>query len=234
MFRLRIMIVILLVLLVAAGGAFSFRPLPWNVMLLGAASVVLATGVGFVHLRHVWLAILTVLAPLAGLMAAGALGSELTANGLLSVVGFGYVVSALASGAVVRYVLDAADPVEVARQTLMQLVLPTLLVMLAGAVLLATWIYGSLDPSAAAAAVVAMAILLPVFGALLLPFGEAFVTAANRARERREQLLAVTTAVIEPRWAMSVTGIAVVFAVLGWFGAAPLLAHGSLQPQEAA
>ncbi|HJW41755.1 MAG TPA: hypothetical protein VJ476_11075, partial [Rhizomicrobium sp.] len=47
-------------------------------------------------------------------------------------------------------------------------------------------------------------------------------------------LLAVTTAVIEPRWAMSVTGIAVVFAVLGWFGAAPLLAHGSLQPQEAA
>jgi hypothetical protein len=234
LFRLRIVIVILLVLLVAAGGVLAFRPLPLISLALGAASLVVAAATSFVHLRHIGLAILVALAPLAGLVAAGAVGDELTTSGVLSILGLGYVVSALAGGEIVRRVLDKADPIEAARQTLVRLAPPALLVTFAGMVRWAVWLYRTPGPSAVLAAIVVLALLLPVFGASLLPFGEAFVTAANRARERREQLLAVTTAVIEPRWAVSVTGIAIVFAVLSWFGAAPLLTHSSLRLQTAA
>jgi len=233
-FRLRIVVVILLVLLVAAGGILTFRPLPLEILLLGAVSLAIAAAVGFLQLRHVGLALLTALAPLAGLIAAGALGGELTTIGMLSILGLGYVVAALTGSEIVRRVLDRGEPVEAATRTLARLALPVLLVVLAGATLFASLLYRTLGPSAVLATVVVLAALLTVFAGSLLPFGESFVTAANRARERREPFLSVTTAVMEPRWAVSVTGIAIVFAVLGWFGAAPVVAHSIAQLQPAA
>ena len=49
------------------------------------------------------------------------------------------------------------------------------------------------------------------------------MTRTNRAREWRERMLDPVTAITEPRWGMSIGGIAVVFAVLGYFGAHPAL-----------
>jgi hypothetical protein len=55
--------------------------------------------------------------------------------------------------------------------------------------------------------------------ALLLPFGPDFVAHANRVREKRERWLDRLSFVVQPRWGWSIGGIALIFAVLGFFGA---------------
>jgi hypothetical protein len=67
--------------------------------------------------------------------------------------------------------------------------------------------------------------------ASLLPLGESFFVAINRAREKRERWLQIAMRVTESRWGLSLSGAALVLAVLGWFGAAPLLGHSALLDQ---
>jgi hypothetical protein len=62
----------------------------------------------------------------------------------------------------------------------------------------------------------ALAIALPA--ARYFPCDEDFIVRANRLRERRERWLDGLAFVIQPRWGWSVGGIALIFAVLGFFG----------------
>ena len=82
------------------------------------------------------------------------------------------------------------------------------------------------------ASVVSALVLVP-FASSVMPFGEGFFVVANRVREQRERLLRVATLVIEPRWAMSLSGIVLVFATLGWFGSAPYLMRSAMLSQPA-
>jgi hypothetical protein len=61
-------------------------------------------------------------------------------------------------------------------------------------------------------------LLFVAFGALALPFSEAAVTEINRAQERRAWRLQPLILVMQPRWGMSLAGVVLVFAVLGYFG----------------
>jgi hypothetical protein len=64
----------------------------------------------------------------------------------------------------------------------------------------------------------ASALVLPPAMARVLPLREEFIARANRLRERREHWLDRLTFVVLPRWGWSVGGIAMIFAVLGFFG----------------
>jgi hypothetical protein len=58
----------------------------------------------------------------------------------------------------------------------------------------------------------------------LWTYSEAFIAEANRRRERRARRAYLVSMVAVPRWGMSVSGIALVFAVLASFSAGPSLA----------
>jgi len=239
LFRLRWAIAVLLILGSAAGGYAGFRhavPAP-NVLLLAGASALLTAWVGFVHFRHVGLAIITALAPLLGMIAASLAGHGLGAADLLAIYGLGYIAAGLAGGETVRRVLS--DGVEgAAKFSLARLLAPCAVTGIAGEAVLALWLFRaapslSLHAAAMLVASIAYGLVGTTFGASLLPFGESFHTAANRLRESRERLLRPLTAIVEGRWALSVAGIALVLAVLGWFGAAPFLTHGALVSKPA-
>jgi hypothetical protein len=57
----------------------------------------------------------------------------------------------------------------------------------------------------------------------LWTYSETFIAEANRRRERRARRAYLASMVAVPRWGMSVSGIALVFAVLASFSAAPSL-----------
>lgn len=64
----------------------------------------------------------------------------------------------------------------------------------------------------------ASALLIALPAARFLPYDEEFIARANRLRERRERWLDGLAFVIQPRWGWSISGIALIFAVLGLFG----------------
>ena len=240
LFRWRAAVVGLLGLgaVAAAFSAFHGGPVPIGALFLATASAALAIVVSYVHLRHLLLAVLVVFSPLAGMMAVAPLADPLPMTALLAVYGVGYVVAALVAGDIARRVLDGRDRVDAARETLLALAAPVFVAALVGAPLLVAWLFRDvrhlgLAAACAIPATAASAALFTSFGASLMRFGEAFFTRANRARERREALLRVATIIVVPRWGLSLSGVTLVFAVLGWFGAAPLLDHSTLFAQPA-
>jgi len=56
----------------------------------------------------------------------------------------------------------------------------------------------------------------------LLPFSEDFITRTNRIRERRDRWVGQAAWIVQSRWAVSVTGIALIFAALAAFGMKPI------------
>ena len=234
LFRMRWAVLVLLVLGSAAGGYGWFhdatpRPI---LLLLSAAALVLVGFVSFIHLRHVGLAAVTAAAPLLGIVAAGLWSRGLGIAEILAIYGAGSIAAGLAGGEIVRRILqEGVDGA--ARLALARLFVPCVLATLAGAALLAAWLFRAtpmlaVHTAGVLVASVAYGALGTTFGASVLPFGEGFHTAANLVRESRERMLRITTAIAETRWALSVTGIALVLGVLGWFGAGPFLAHTSL------
>jgi hypothetical protein len=242
LFRFRIAVLALLALATAGAAFFAFHghPVPVGALFLSAGSLLIGAILAFVHVRHTGLAVLIALAPLPGLLAAGsfAVQSGLSYSGLLAVYGFAYLMSSTLGGDIARRILDAAAPVDAAREALARVLLPAVLCLGAGAALIASWLFrdGRVLGFGAAAELVAAGVSVLVFVPLasaVLPFGELFFVAANRVRERRESVLRIAANVVEPRWAMSLSGAALVMATLGWFGAAPHLAHSALLSQPA-
>lgn len=190
-----------------------------------ALGAVLAAGISFWHSRHVLLAILTAVTPLPGLILAAPLAAG-SSFGLIPFIAYGFG-CALAT-LYVQYVLDrllraaaSAAPWRAAG------------VVLALAIILAAlWFWHSDSADAALQAVgdllavsASVLLLLPLL-VLRLDFDEAFVADANRARERRGRAYEWLGGASIPRWGLSLTGIAIIFLALGWFGAAPVVQGG--------
>lgn len=239
---MRIAVLVLLALATAGAAfvAFHGKSVPVGALFLSSASLLIGAIVAFVHLRHAGLAVLTALAPLPGMIAAGAFAvqSGLSVSALLAVYGFSYLTGSCLGGDIWRRILDAAGPAAAAREALARIIVPAALGILVAAALIVGWLFrdarllglgGACELGAGALS----ALVFVPFASSVMWFREGFFVAANRARERREGLLRVATLVIEPRWGMSLSGIAIVFATLGWFGAEPVLLRSVLLAQPA-
>ncbi|MEI9888262.1 MAG: hypothetical protein WDN08_17545 [Rhizomicrobium sp.] len=242
LFRFRVALFAVLAVATAGAAWLAFHDLavPVGALFLSAASLAAGGIVAFAYLRHAALAALSVLAPLPGMIAAGpfALAGGTAVSGLLAVYGFGVVIAACLAGGLLRRMLDSSEPDAAAGAVLARCAVPLALCLVAGVALLAGWLFrdaralGLGNAGVFAAAMLSAGVVVP-FAAASLRFGEAFIVIANRARERRETLLRILTQVVEPRWGLAFSGAAVTLAALGWFGAAPLLAHSALLAQPA-
>ena len=181
----------------AAVAALFFHHISW---LLGVA-VLAGAGMAFVQFRYVRLAILVALAPLPGALwfAPGSYG-------------FGFALAVLmASGLANRLLMGGSE--EDAFASLFEAA-PALIGALAVAFVWSLWSHADFPGLMAASLSVLVAV--PA-GAIFLPFGEHFHIAANRAREARGRVADMAARLAQARWALSLSGIALVFAVLGIF-----------------
>ena len=187
-------------------------------MVLAGAAV--ACAVSLVHTRHLGLAVLTAAAPLPGLVWAAPTGGE-ALFGIVPVLAyvFAYAVAVILAHNILIGTLDGGSsghplkPVAAAAGLTVALSLLWFWRTVTGEAAF----QGVLDVILAAASSL---IIMPI-GESVLNFDEAFVAAANRARERRQRRLEKLAMVAVPRWGMSVAGIAAIFVALAWFGAEP-------------
>jgi hypothetical protein len=242
LFRMRIAVLVLLAVMTAGAAALAFwgHKVPVGALFLTGTSLLIAAIAAFVHLRHAGLAVLAAVAPLPGMLAVGpfAIAAGFSYSGFLAVYGFAAIAGACLCGDIVHRILNAAEPGDGAREALSGLLAPAGIAVAAGAVLVLGWLFRESPMlGLGGAGELAMAVFstsaIVAFGACILPFGEGFFVIANRARERRENLLRLATRVLEPRWAMSLSGIVLVFATLGGFGVLPVLARSTLLDQPA-
>jgi hypothetical protein len=169
--------------------------------LLLAAAIMVAVCVALVQLRYLRLALVVALAPLPGLLWFSAFGYPIAFA----------LASLMAAGLTARLLRGATE--EDAFAALFD-AMPAL----AGTAVIAfVWsLWERADFVGLLCAVLAVLLALPV-GTIFLPFGEQFHLAANRAREARAPLAETLARLAEVRWAYSLCGIALVFAVLGLF-----------------
>lgn len=189
----------------------------------GISAILLSAIVSFVHLRHAALSALVAVAPMPGLLIAHGLGAAdpltialsylpglacamFLADEIAENVAHGHQRRAVCEDALAKSGVSAGIGIGIASIGLAILSLSH-----------------GLAAFAATLGTGLSAILIVPLAASALPFGEDFVTRSNRVREWRERMLDPVTAITQPRWALSVTGIGIVFAVLGYFGAHPVL-----------
>jgi hypothetical protein len=88
-----------------------------------------------------------------------------------------------------------------------------------------------LNPSSSAVAATEIsAVAITALGAMLLPYDENFVVRINRAQEARLRQTDFLAFLTTPRWGASIGGIALVFSVLGFFGAQKAVASVAAHP----
>jgi hypothetical protein len=220
-FRFSVLGALLILTLGAMLLAFEGVALPVGVFFWGTLSLAAATLILFAGLRHFGLALTAALAPLPGMIAAGPLAATLAYSAHLAVYGFTVTIGACLAAEAVHGILLERERPEAVATALRHTAIPAGFAVLAGVIFLIAWfgphwiaLGSAIELAAASLSTVAFLSVLP----LVLTFGEAFVVGANRARESRESLLAIATLVCEPRWALSGTGIAAVFVVLGVSG----------------
>lgn len=190
-----------------------------------ALGAVLAAGVGFWQTRHAGLAILTALTPLPGLLWAAPLcgGSGFGVVPFIA-YGFGFALAALYAQRVLGRLLRGAGGEPPWRAAAVALGLMAVFAVLWFAK--TTQADGALQAVAdTLAASVSVLLLLPL-AVTYLDFDETYVAQANRVREKRSLLFEKAGNAAIPRWGFSLTGIALVFLALGWFGSEPLLREG--------
>ena len=237
LFRQRVAVLAGLLMLAAGAVVFAFfgRAVPVGAFFLSALSLAAAFSVAVVHLRHVALAAVAVFAPLPGLIAAGpfAIGQGLGMSALLAAYGFANVAGLLLCTLILRRV--AAGGVRDAGQlgAGVPLLLPVAVAMLTACIVAVAWLSGTaprfaLGMSVELAAGTALSLSFVAIAGLMLPFTENAVTDINRAQERRAVRFRFATKVVETRWGLSVSGIVLAFAVVGYFGAEPSFARSLL------
>lgn len=174
----------------------------------------------WVHFRHLGLAAIAALAPLPGYAAvAFASGIPMNRGSLCYLCAF-VAAGALASGMEAR-ICDGAAPGDAAIATIRSRSFPVgmALLLCALAPLFAGFTFESVLSGALVLASGLSAFLLPLV-VQFFGFGEDFISGANRLRESRERWLDNLTFTVQPRWGWGVSGIALIFAVLGFFGGA--------------
>jgi hypothetical protein len=184
------------------------------------AGAVLAAACSLLHTRHLALAVLTAAAPLPGLIWAAPMSADAT-FGIVPALAyaFAYAVAVmLAQNILVRTLDDGTteNPFKpVAAVAGLTIALALLWFWRAGAG--AAAFQAVLDVVLAAASTL---IVMPI-GESFLHFDEMFVATANRVRERRQRVFEKIAMTAVPRWGMSISGIALIFVALAWFGAQP-------------
>lgn len=242
LFRARFAVLGVLAILAIAAAVVAFRnpSVPVGAVFLSAVSLAAAFMVAFAHLRHVALAALSVVAPLPGMLAAGpyAVTHGIAMSALLAVYGLATVAGAGLCSRIARAAAGDREPARAALGVAAPMAAPMTGAVLAAGAVVVGWLYRTALPPASAVALelVAASLSLIAFIVLAVPalrFGEAAVTQINRAYEMRLLRLRPVTEVVTPRWALSLSGIVLVFAVIGGFGAAPQLARNALLDQPA-
>jgi len=191
--RLRLPILLVFAALSLWGAAAVPEPQP---VALGAAALggFLAA---YARLRHVWLALAAALAPLPGIL------------------WFGQAAYALSIAFAILMTADYSDAL--LREQNSHIALARTLPCLAGALLFAClWsLHVPVQLPGLLAAAAATALCLPLL-ALSVPFGESAIVRGNRQREKMLRISAFAGNIAEPRWSISLSGVGIVIAVLGW------------------
>ncbi len=244
---------ILLVLGFVAVGALIAGPLSVDGLEIGitakfAAMVAIAVAIGFVQFRHFGLALSVALAPMPATALALLISAQqaLPSSPLLPVVfayilGFGVGLS-LADDYVVEIVegLSVAPAVWAHWRSQLPPVAAILVIGTLAPGILAFAGSAAGQPSALLVAWVNVASILCALSAVplaasLCSYGEDFIALSNRIREKWNRKLYFITAVVQPRWSWSATGILVVFLALAAMGSATLGQAGiAKQAQSAA
>lgn len=222
--RIAILAVVLALLGIATGVGTALALLH-NTGLRDAAliggGVALAAVCCVIQTRHVLLGLLAAVAPLPGLIWGVPAGGD-EAFGFVPFLAYALAVAvaSLSAQTIVERALDgrAGHPWWAAAAAVAMTI-----------ALVVLWCWGTALTDAvmqaaidAALATVSVAVVM-LAGAELLRFDEDFVARANRAFERRLRIFEWAAAVTTPRWGLSVSGIALVFLALGWFGAEPVI-----------
>jgi hypothetical protein len=219
-FRARIGILSILALLGAAASfrlAFLFHRLPELALV-----VVCLAAISYAQLRHAGLTALVIAAPLPGVLGASLAsvlifpGSHRTAFPLVAYLAGFFVADTLAAEIALR--VGEGSPPPAASQGAQAQLMPAVLGALALAVLFAA--RNPLAWSAATAGAGLCAWIALPLAASFLPFGEDYIARINRLRERREHWLDYLAPFAYPRWGWSLSGVAVILCVLGYFEAA--------------
>jgi hypothetical protein len=187
-----------------------------NLVLLCAAALLAVVPV-FIFARHRLATLYTVIAPLAGLIWAAPFAGRAGA-GAMPLLAYGFALMAAVS-----YLEDwMARSVRALPQRPPFRPFWAAIVVMAGLACLWHQVLGGrlalLTVIESSMALVSVTLLLPLMLSRLT-VDEDFVVRTNRARERRIASLENLALVATPRWGLSLTGIGVVLAVLGWFEA---------------
>ncbi|HEX3674113.1 MAG TPA: hypothetical protein VHU87_07540 [Rhizomicrobium sp.] len=228
LFRARIVLLSILMLLALGTSAACVRLgiHPEAPLQLGAAFLILAAA-AFLLVRHIGLAAVALLAPLAGWPVALLLAAVFVPDVpylIVQAFGFlpGFFAAAVLAACMASRIADGHTPDTAARGAARDLTFP-LLCALAPALCTPMFVAGSfaLTELIAVGVCGVFALLAVPLAVSLLPFGEDFVARFNRIHERRVRSAAWLAPIAEPRWAWSLSGVAVVLLALGYFGTVP-------------
>lgn len=182
-------------------------------------ALVLLIASAHIQFRHTGLALIAAFAPLPGYAIAAAL--HMTTQPLAYLCGF--VAAGVLGAAIEANVCEGNSAAAASKQAVAVLypvlIWPLFLVVCVTAVVpLATHDLPALVlPLAVLLCAVSAMVLVPL-AARIIRYSEEAIARANRMRETRERWLDLLTFTVQPRWGWSVGGVALIFAVLGFFG----------------
>lgn len=223
---------------VAALAALIIQAEGNDLVLVGPllAAVILSLAIVFLRVRHFYLAIATVLAPLPGLVWAGILAAP-GPQTIILVYTFAVALSIFIAGMVADSVARGESAEPAASRAFTRVLVSCALTVLLLSVLLVIWFVQ--EPEKIAITGIQMgfsclsALIITPLVASGLRYSEAYLEAFNRLREARGRVMESMAMVAVPRWGVSFAGIALVFAVLGWFGANDLIRDTEFLAQPA-
>jgi hypothetical protein len=240
-FQSRIIVLALLAAVVAGavtlyaifGHALSLRA-----MLALTALIAVSLVFAFFHLRHVGLALVVAFAPLPGLIAAAALGTTVEPLALAYLLGL--TIALFPADEIALRVVEGSSAADAATETLRENTIAGAAAVIVAAAFAALLLFAGHHARAPLVATLAelasgaSALIVLPLASSQLPFSEDFVARANRLRELRERKFEKITAVTEPRWGWSLTGIGAVFFALAFFGSRSIhattsVAHSALE-----
>ena len=236
---------------IAIFGAFTlathgliaiYSPEPSETLWLSLVAAAMAA-LAMILVRHAGLMLFAVLAPFAGLIWSGALLTltKMGAVGLLTqsiALVFGGTLALFAAGDFARRMAGGSSADEAATADVRILLWPAVASLVSCIAIMA--LLGALGPQSAwtleigiAADTACVLASVLIFGFLSLPlfgYSEDFVARWNRAQEFRARLLEKAAIASQPRWALSLSGIELIFVALGIFGSKTMTAKSLFQP----
>jgi hypothetical protein len=186
---------------------------------IGAAiALAVLSAFSYIQFRQTALAAATAFAPLPGFLLGIALHAPLQPLGYLC----GFIIADILLSVVQTKICDGASPADAIRQTIDSaggvVIWPLALVMAATATLSTEFGLANLMLALLVLLGCASALGVAFLAARYFPHDDEFIVRANRLRERCERWLDGLAFVVQPRWGWSVSDVALIFAVLGYFG----------------